>query len=191
MGLFRDQASRLLRERWPDANLLAEELYAMFTSDVPVSIDSPVIITSTNGAPPLTLRNFGTGDGAIQIIKQGPPQVVLPEIPPLDFSGVGEENVTNVYDDGETETFGGEEGARGTGTNPNSGGGGGGFPGKVLSGSGSSYQVAVYESGLSSEPTTRTVTQLSIAEGEVVPADTWALVGQSGEAYFMQVPVWL
>lgn len=196
MGFLRDQASRLIRTKWAgNTDLLAEEIYAIFTGDVPIVFDSPVTIVNNTNDPPLTIRDFGDSDQSIRITKQRQPPPDLPEIPPLDFDGVGGITITNIYPDGGTETWGGDAGnppdtRPGTGDQDQSGGGGG-FPGKVVSGTGSTYLVDVYEAGLSAAPTQRTVTQLSIASGETIPADTWAIVGKVGSDYFLQVPVWL
>lgn len=195
MGFLRDQASRLIRTKWiGNADLLAEELYAIFTGDVPIVFDSPVTIINETGEPAINVRDFGDSDASIRIEKRPLPKVDLPDIPPLDDSGAGRVQIRYVYPDG-------DEGWEGDGgdppdTNPGTGSpigqeGGGGFPGVVVSGTEDEYLVDVYEGGLSEAPTQRTVTQLSIASGEQIPAGTWALVGKVGDEYFMQVPVWL
>lgn len=208
MGLFREQASRLLREKWANPSLLAEELYAMFTSDEPVTIDSPLTVTAPEGSqsPPLTLRNFGDDPAMMQFQHQQLPPFFFPDLPPLpdpgSGGGVGDFIFTNYYGDGSGETFvnppPGRDPSPGTGTviGVSSGGGGGGFPGVVVSGGpGASYQVNVYLDGLAKPPTLKAVTQLSIDSAETIPAGTWAVIGSqtvgSGTNYFMQVPVWL
>lgn len=60
-----------------------------------------------------------------------------------------------------------------------------GFIGTVVSGSGSSYQVAI--SGLGTVP----VTQQQIEASETIPAGTKAYVVKEGQTYKMCVPVWL
>ncbi len=195
MGLFRNQVGRLLRNKWPNAQLLAEELFALLSSDEPIEIDSPVIITSNTGSPPLTLRNFGSDDSMIDIVRAPPDRIDFPDIPPLTLPALdtGSITYTTIYEDGSRESGTGDRGADEPPTQVSvEGGGGGGFPGVVVSGGpGDSYQVNVYENGLSEAPIERTVTQLSIAADATIPVGTWALVGKVGETYFMQVPVWL
>lgn len=56
-GFFGDQADRLLRKKWDDPYELAQELWAMFQADVPMTTDQPVI-----------LRRNADGEPAIRII---------------------------------------------------------------------------------------------------------------------------
>lgn len=206
MGWLRDQAGRLIRTKWgQNADMLAEELFAMMTGDEPIVLDSPVTIVNNTDGPALTLRDFGGGnDGIFQIQHAVPPAPLIPNLPPLDFppwdgDGVGQITITNIYNDGSGEYWTGDRGdppdtTPGTGT-PTGGAGPGGpstFPGKVTAGGpGDTYTVDVYEGGLSSAPTSRTVKQLSIDSAETIPADTWAMVSKNGSEYTMQVPVWL
>lgn len=70
--------------------------------------------------------------------------------------------------------------------------GGGGVPGKVLSGTGSTYQVQLYPNGPSAAAgATVSVKQLQIDSGATIPVNTWAIVTLAGAQYCMQVPVWL
>jgi hypothetical protein len=191
MGFMRDQASRLIRERWGDVNEFAEEMYAIWTADKGVTFDGPVTINNSTGGSSVIINQGSIGDTTITINNNPGPR---PSPIPGNTTNITNSYVTNIYGDGTIEQFPTPPPAPaiptpGSGTNP--GGGGGGFPGKVLSGSGTSYQVAVYEAGLSSAPITRTVTQLSILATESIPANTWTLVGKVGTSYFMQVPVWL
>ena len=194
MGLWRNQAARLLRERWSDANTLAEELYAMFTSDAPVEIDSPLVVTASPGqqAPPIVVRNFGQNDAGVQIQRRVPDQLDFPEIPPLPTLETGDFTVTNYYSDQAPEVFQNPApgGVQPGGGSPIQSGGGGGTPGVVLSGTGDSYQVNIYPNGLAASPTEVTVTQLQIDPSAEIPAGTWALVTTAGGAYYMAVPVW-
>jgi hypothetical protein len=184
MGLFRDQAMRLLRERWGSPNELAEEIFAILTSDVPVRIDSPVVITAegSDRSPPLTVRNFGQDDAMVRFERRRLPDVAIS----YDGGDGDGEEVTEFYGDGSTESIDPE-----TGEGTPSTQGGGGLAGVVVSGSGDTYQVDTYPQGLSAPPVRRTVRQLQIAEGEAVPAGTFALVVQAGGEFYMQVPTWL
>lgn len=49
MGIFKDQAIRLLRWPWPTPRQLAQELFAIFDSDDPITIDSPLTIERPEG----------------------------------------------------------------------------------------------------------------------------------------------
>jgi hypothetical protein len=183
VGIFGNQALRLLREKWSSPNELAEELYAILNSNVPMTLTGPVTINNSSPTKPaLTVRNFGQNDQGVNIQKrpllQGPN---FPPIPGITFPPLG------VFGDG---TLGSNLGSQGQAQQQQQPGGGG-FPGKVLSGGpGATYKVAVYQSGLGGKPTTVSVTQLQIDPAETIPAGTWAMVSQVGSSYYMQVPVW-
>jgi hypothetical protein len=192
MGIFRKQSMRLRREDWSSPLELAEEIYAILNSDEPIEIDGRVIINNDGDSTPLTINQYGGDGDIIEISRRDEPPVQFPELPPLEFDGPGDFTVTIIDESGEVSTDTTQDGSTPSPQPRPDSGGGGGFPGKVVSGGpGVSYEVDVYESGLSAAPTRRTVRQLQIHESESVPADTWALVGKVGEEYFMQVPVWL
>jgi hypothetical protein len=71
------------------------------------------------------------------------------------------------------------------------------YAGKVTGGAGTSYTVDLYKDGLSGEVTSvDNVLQLQIAGSDSVPANTWALIGETKNeqglpGYIMQVPVWV
>ncbi len=192
VGFMRDQAPRLLRERWSDTNDLAEEIYAIWTSEKPVQFDSPITINNSTGGSAVTINQGSVSGPSITINSSPVPGVQIPDFPPSSLN-VTSSYVTNFYGDGSAEGFP-EPPVRPPepgGGQPVGGGGGGGFPGRVLSGGGSTYEVAVYEAGLLSSPVTRSVRQLQISGSASIPAGTWALVGKAGTTYFMQVAVWL
>lgn len=206
MGFMRDQADRLLRTKWKNANMLAEELYAMWTGDEPINIDSPVRITTDadTNEPSLTIRQFGQDDRSIQVERLQQPQLAsssvnfnVPGFDPADFlSNIGDFIVTIQYGDGTIETHPNQDPQEPQvlprkGTGERRAGGAGGIPGKVVSGSGDTYVMTLYPNGLSGDTETATVKQLQIASGSSIPADTWAVVSVSGDEYVMQVPVWL
>jgi hypothetical protein len=62
MSIFGDQSERLLRETWGSPTDLAEELYAMFQSNLPLNINGPVTITNTTPQPALTVQQLGAFD---------------------------------------------------------------------------------------------------------------------------------
>lgn len=163
--MFGAEAIRLLREDWPNATMLAQELYAIFQDSVPASTNAPLTANSSNpDQAPLVVNQFGNGGLSISFNKgQGGGIQINDGVPQLvDKNG-----------------------------NP-VGGSGGGVPGKVLSGSGSGpYQVQIYPAGLSGTTKTVSVTQLQIDSSDSVPANTWTIVNQVGSNYYMQVPVWL
>jgi hypothetical protein len=191
MGIFKKQSIRLRREKWQNADELAEEIYGILNSDEPIEITSPVTINNTTGAPGLTINQHGDTDQGMVINRFPEPPTQFPDIPPFDFpDGVGTQIVIVINGDGTISTGSGPPGTT-INTTTIETGGGGGFPGVVVSGSGDTYEVDVYESGLNESPTRRTVTQLQIAEDAEIPAGTWAMIGSAGESMFMQVPVWL
>lgn len=67
------------------------------------------------------------------------------------------------------------------------------FPGRVISKqSVSSYTVRLYKNGLDNDGVVISgVRVLQIHFSETIPVDTWLLVGQVGDEYFMQPPIWL
>jgi hypothetical protein len=76
MAVFADQLLRLLREDWPNATMLAQEIYAIFASSSPFTITSPTNITNGQGVPALTVHQtnaLGTPNPAIQSLINGPP----------------------------------------------------------------------------------------------------------------------
>src|SRR3990167_1524023 len=71
------------------------------------------------------------------------------------------------------------------------GGGGGGIPGKVVSGTGTAYQVRIYLNVLGASSKVVAVTQLQIDSSDTIPVDTWVLVTKAGTSYYCQAPVWM
>jgi hypothetical protein len=57
MGIFADQAFRLTRTKWLDANELAEEIQAIFRSKEPVKFDSPIEISNPTTDPAISITN--------------------------------------------------------------------------------------------------------------------------------------
>ena len=182
MSLFGAEVVRLLRESWPNATLLAEELYAILQGDIPITQQAPTDLTNPGDQSPLTITTNPQGDG-IQFVKDG--------VPSGGFFVRNKKLFIQLH------------GKLPTRDNPNPGGlltlSGGGVPGQVQTPvSGQVYNVDLYENGTSA-PSTQTVqvTQLQIASGETIPQGTWALVSNviddNGNVlqYVMQVPVWV
>jgi hypothetical protein len=198
--MFGSQALRLLRESWPNPQLLAEELYAMFQDSVPLESSAPLTLTQTGSVPALTIQSSGP-PGADVIQFQNGNGVVVGGITigdgqlngnqgitigPTTVGGININNPSNIdFSPGQGVTTVGQKQA----AQSASGGSGNAFTGTVQSGSGNSYSVAL------SNGTTVTVTQLQIDPTDTIPAGTAVVVvgRQSGgqTIYEMQAPVWL
>lgn len=64
MGIMIDEAERLLRKKWGNAQELSEEIYSILTARGPVMINSPVQIATNSKEPALSIvNNFGDGSG--------------------------------------------------------------------------------------------------------------------------------
>lgn len=160
--MFGEQRQRLLREDpWPNANMLAQELYAMFSPEQELTHDGPITLNVNGLVPPITL-NFP--DGSLPIIR-------------VQRRGVPESTIGQDGQSDSEETPQQQEQQAGSRV----------FSGTVVSGSGSSYQVAL------STGDTVSVTQLSIHADETIPEGTAVVVFRTTQqsAYFMQVPVWM
>lgn len=175
-----DQRIRLLREDPWDASSLAEEIYTMFSADIPLQVDTGIEVGNKNGGPLIAARDYSDGDTIFSIGKKGGGTYTV-TIESGDLV-VGDDGA-----DGEDGSPGGSSsggGGRSTGSNC--------FPGQVVSGSDSEYLVNIYPDGTGADPELVSVTQLQINAGQIIPAGTWALVSQTTDgSYFMQVAVWL
>lgn len=179
MGFLKDAVVRLMREKWKDANELAEEITAIFNSEEPMTFDGPITINNNTDGPAITINNGSTGD-TISINNHPIPPPQFPGYPPVNIPDIGG-TITNVTINNQGQSS----------NQTVVSGGGGGFPGQIISGSGNTYSVAVYESSLSGSPITRSVRQLQIDPSATIPPDSWVMVGKVGPDYFMQFPVWV
>ena len=69
---------------------------------------------------------------------------------------------------------------------------GGGVPCKIgAQVLGSQYSATVYLNGIAETGTAVTVTQLDIADDEVIPEDTWTIATKINNTYYVQVDIWL
>lgn len=210
MGFMRDEAIRLIREKWKDPNGLAEELYAIFTGDQTIVIDAPVQITAPvdSNQPALQVRQLGNSDQIIQMQRLQPPNLSGlqqdekskddPSSPDFNYSqfllDLGNFTFSVVFGNGDLLTFDNVDPQDLRGVDPKKGkkkSGGGGVPAKVISGIGADYVVNVYPDGVDADPTTVNAKQLQIATGATIPADTWTIATQIGDIYYIIVPVWL
>jgi hypothetical protein len=164
MAFFGTEALRMLREQWQNATLLAQELYAIFTSDQPVTVTSPVAVS-------------GTGNPA----NPAPVQITLGDNQGITVTHGANTTTFSLDNQGNLQQQTGFAGGSGQ-KKPIAGG----LIGIVQSGSGATYQVALQGTGQ-----VVTVTQLSINASETIPAGTPVVVVQVGAAYQMQVPVWM
>lgn len=72
----------MLRETWPNINMLAEEIYAILHSDLPLNITGPVTITNENpGQPALSLRQPAESDQPPIKVNRLPLAETLPATP--------------------------------------------------------------------------------------------------------------
>lgn len=188
MGFLKDQAARLQRETWASPTELAEELYAMFTSEKPVVFDSPVVINNPTGGPGITINQGDAGDTSIEIINN-----------PYWHQGDTTTTITNqfitiIYGDGTIEGYpdpppAPEDPQPGDGEPV--GGGGGGFPCEVVSGSGFLYTCNVYTSGLGTTPIQTQVRFLGMSSQAQLPAGTQSVANLVGASYFSYVACWI
>ncbi len=196
--MFGEQAVRLLRKNWPDANQLAQELYAMFQNDIPLTMTAPLTLRPPRGQPALIIvppplpgplilvRNpDGTPLGGLSFgdvnLGDGP-------FNPTPLGDLNLPSPTRPTDPGNQDLYwnGRMSDPRPVHhrppRDPNApvAAGGGAFPGQVASGSDAAYQVAVYENGLAVGSTgTVTVRVAGLAAGQSLSAGTWLTVCKS------------
>lgn len=166
--MFGKAAQRLLREKWTDINTFAEEVYALLnTENIPLTHSGTITLTTPPGSTEPAIQVFGGGGFAFSLTRGGN-EVVL-DSGGLDLGEDGE--VTEDDEDEEDEDTSEEDPAVFTGT--------------ILSGSGDSYTVRKSSGG------DVDVTQLSIAEDEVIPVGTSVMVFNVNGTYYINVPTWL
>jgi hypothetical protein len=168
---------RLMRESWTSAKELAEELFALLQSDIPLSHDAPLTLTNRNqpGQPALTVRDFSDG-GLVQFVgSDGTPtgglfieggELILQHQGALP-TDIGEPTQprTDAPDDEEAPTV---------------------FAGTAASGSGAGpYTIDLVGGG------TVAATVLQILESETVPSGTGVIVVRQGDAFYFQPAVWM
>lgn len=181
--MWADRRHRLLREEWTDPNALSQEIYAMLTDDeTPVPMGEAITFQMNEATQqaPIQINNYTEGAPIFNIAGNGGSSFNLV------ITG-GNLALEEVFPPG----LGGASSAGGGGSGSSAPTSAGGWAGQVVSGSGASYQVAVYFGGASATPRTVAVRQLSIDPAETIPAGTWAHVFRSGSEYVMQVPVFL
>lgn len=166
-------ANRVVRKSWDSVNDLAEELSSAF-KDLKVEVTSPLRLNVPAGQTPIKINQ-----------AQKPTDTKTKKVVEL-----GDGNHIQIDPLGAIKASGDRTPAT-TASGNSSSGGGGGTPCQIVSGSGDTYTADLYASGTGAASTsTVTVTQLSIAEDETIPAGTWAIATLVGEDYYIQVPVW-
>lgn len=194
MGLFTEESLRLLREKWPDPNELAEEIYAILNSERPTTLPSPTTIPATDAAngplttyvpvetaPGMTVIFRGDGGGQVQLLGNGDMQYQAYDPTGIDPGPPPKRKIKEI------------------------------LPaiaaiGVVVSGSGQFYQVDLYGNGLygnvlpsgvikdpvdKQDPTvTVDAIQMQIDPDETIEPGTQVLLVRVGKRYYMQVPVW-
>jgi hypothetical protein len=172
VSIFGDQAIRMLRSKWPNASMLAEELFTIFSGTNPINIPAgSTLQPSANPATPLL-----TAPG----YTQGQTIIDFPHVGTISVQG---DQLIFTNPDGQTSGGGASVGGTAAPTC---------FPGLVVSGSGSDYLVNIYPNGIGNAAVEVTVTQLQIDPSQTIPPGTAALVTKTTDgSYYMQVPVWL
>lgn len=84
MSTLKERAIRLLRERWPDANSLSEEIYAILAQEQEVETSEGITVVNEGDQSRLTFRGFGDDEVIFEIVR---PDGTVLEITPgdLDF----------------------------------------------------------------------------------------------------------
>lgn len=177
-GIFGEQVIRLRRERWRSINEFAEEMFALLNYGGPLRVGNPVTFVQTGEESPVTVVN-ADGDTVFNFGDDGADFGDFPpftELPPAESPDDPDEPDTPT-----SATF----------------------PGIIVSGSGDTYQVSIFEHGHTQPPTqTVTVKQLQIATSWTIPAGTACHVvanvvpaqGATTPAtltYSILVPIWL
>lgn len=194
---LREQAVRLKRTRWPDSNLLAQEMFLILLQAIEDPDIGPVQIDLGNGQPPVAVRpdNFKDPFG----------NFIIPNLDDLDLDQLHTPNretpgwqqnplILNLYDiqqDDPTSPDGQDQPKRfqrvRTYNHPV---GPTVLPGKIVSGGpGDTYVMRLYPNGKNNANGSflATVTQLDIDPAEVLPADAWAPVFGGSSLLTIQV----
>jgi len=199
MSFLSAEAIRLLASKWPNAELLAQELYSIFAADADAQATGPQTLNNYGNAPALTINQFGNSGTAIQINRKPNPLTfgdIHLDIPPgLLELNEGFSTVVNFNNDG-TITY--TSGPADQPLPPFARGGSVALLGRVVSGSGTNYTVELYEAGADKPATrTRAVRALGIAEDATLPPGTWLPVFAAGADdkgnpnLWVIPPVWL
>lgn len=190
------QKIRLMRTKWPNAQTLAEELYAMLNDDIPVSTNAPMTINNPTPAAPLTINQTSGDLPSIVFKKNGQPAGSLGFDPKTGQPQLKDKNGNPATGQGTISS-----------PPPQTV-----FLGQIIGGSGDTYTANLYRQGKGVGPVLNpdgsslvaTVKVAEIAGAETIPAGRWFLVDylgpvvadsqgqlsvQSGQ-YWLQAPIW-
>lgn len=189
--MFGTQAMRLLRTKWKTPTLLAQELFAMFQSDIPLEHSGGLKLDAKNDAPALELSrgdfgdgpvldfNGGSGAGGISFsIANGGLVITGPSITLVE-SGTGAPPATTPTPQEQQQQAQGST-----------------FPGQVLSGSGQSYVVRIFTQGEGGPASQVTAQAPGMADDATISEGFWVAVSATTDAqgtitgYFFFPPVW-
>jgi len=71
--VYKEQSIRLLRTSWKSPDTLAEELYAIFQQETPITMDGPITIRTKPGQPGIIFEQPEEDFGVIDPIQNRPP----------------------------------------------------------------------------------------------------------------------
>lgn len=163
--MFFKQRQRLLREESWTADLLAQEMYAMFGPDVPLEHHGQITLVKPSNGSPIVLKDVVDGDTIISV--------------PSREGAVEDEDAVSL-----DVVAGSAATAVGSGR-PMA------YQGTVLSGTHPTYSVRIYREGITADSEDVSVTQLSGKTGVAITAGAAAIVFEDVEGnYFMNIPVW-
>lgn len=181
--MFGEQAIRLLRESWGNATLLAEELYAMFQNDIPISHSAPVTFSNFNSARPALTIDTNTNTGVPPLQLRGPDGTsasISITGGSTTFTNNSTGNVVNIENITGDNIVGGGSGVGGGGGSGNT------FIGTVQGGTGTTYTV------LLDNGDTVTATVPGILGSEQVPSgNSYPVVQTDSNVFQMYVPLWV
>lgn len=166
--MFFKHAIRMLRNRWASAEMLAQELYAIFCqSDLPLEHQGPITLDKPAGEQPaVKLRGFRDDDPILEVEDPdgGDPILLTPE--GLDMGG-------RVIRNARLEDTDQEE-------PPTSNV----LLGTIVSGEGDTWSV-------STDQGTIEATQLNANAFTALPVDLQVIVYKINGLYYINVPLWL
>lgn len=189
------ESLRLLRTKWPNASMLAEEIYALMFGQrtSTVTFEGPIEIINNTNKPAVTIINNGNGSTALQVGSTGHPGANgtngINGAPGTNGAGAGPANnivINNGNVFSTTTPSNAPAGGSGSGSVTQTPTGG---LAQITGGSGASYTATLYLADATTVAIS--VTQKSIAATETIPVGTWVYVVRIDTAYYMQHPVWL
>lgn len=164
--MFFKQRQRLLREQDWTANLLAEELYAMFGPDVVLEHHGQIVLRKPENGPSIIVQGVADGDTLISV----PPQ-------------------EGAVEDADAESL--DVVAGSAATTAAGSGAPRAFQGTVISGTHPTYTVRIYREGITGDSEDVSVTQIAGKNGVAITANTPCIVFEDVEGnFFMNIAVW-